>query len=492
MRGIRGEPGRAYAEPVSRLTESFGVDERWARPPPPGVRPDALLAVVWFGLTALIQEMLRSQGALEDLTVPLVVQYLALASGCALLVWRRTHPTVVAALSALHMLVVGVTMPVVMASLPLQVLYFFILYSAVAWARDRQLLLVVVAGVLGVMVLWLAWQFALGSAIADIREFLGEDADEQTGLVSPVVGAVVNTLVVNVLYFGGAILVGQVSWRGALRGAEAAEQARTIRRQSAQLRDQAVVAERLRIARELHDVVAHHVAVMGVQAAAARRVLTRDPVAAEQALSAIESASRSGVGQMRELLGALRSGELAADSEPADGHADGRPRGGRAGVVDARGPQPTLDDLAPLVQSARTPLCDVRLTVVEDERRRVSGVPSPIQVSAYRVVQEALANVQRHSTARAVHVCVRAQAAHLEVEVVDDGRPRTGTSGTGLGLRGMRERAQLVGGEAEIGPRVGQGWRVRVLFPLSTGPTADQALDPAAGRSDEASVGAER
>ena len=96
-------------------------------------------------------------------------------------------------------------------------------------------------------------------------------------------------------------------------------------------------------------------------------------------------------------------------------------------------------------------------------------MPPPVQLSAYRIVQEAVANVHRHSSARHANAVVRVDEGEgrLEVEVVDDGTPRHGTSGTGLGLRGMRERAHHLGGGVEVGPRQGaRGWRVRVWFPI--------------------------
>ncbi|OLT17952.1 hypothetical protein BJF80_01175 [Serinicoccus sp. CUA-874] len=244
-----------------------------------------------------------------------------------------------------------------------------------------------------------------------------------------------------------------------MRQAQVEEQAATIRAQTAQLTDQAVVAERLRIARELHDVVAHHVSVMGVQAAAARRVMERDPEAARDSLTAIERAARDGVGQMRDLLGTLRV---------ADGDA-GAGTGAAAQEGADRAPQPTLATLPDLVDQASTPLCQVSGQVVESAPGAAGRVPPPLQLSAYRIVQEALANVRRHSTARTARATVRVDedAQTVEVEVVDDGSPRVGTSGTGLGLQGMRERAALLGGGVEAGPRAGgQGWRVRVWLPL--------------------------
>jgi signal transduction histidine kinase len=274
---------------VETFARFLGVEEEWDRPGPARSAPrsDIWLAVGWFVVAAIGVELLRGMGAFTDESHS-VWPYVAVATAAALLVWRRNHPLTVAGASALHMFLTGVLMPPVMGSLPMQVLYFFALYSGVAWARDRRVLTYVVTGVVSLMFCWLAWQFAVGSGVAEIRANLGVSADEE-GFIPPVAAALGYTFLINALYFGGAVLLGQVAWRGALRTAQVLAQAATIREQAERLRDQAVVAERLRIARELHDVVAHHVSVMGVQATAAARVLDRDPEAARAALGTVTS-----------------------------------------------------------------------------------------------------------------------------------------------------------------------------------------------------------
>jgi signal transduction histidine kinase len=444
---------------VDALARFVGAEEDWQRPAPgrEGRRADVWMAAVWFVVAALGQELVRSIGAMESVGGGTAWQHVAIASASALLVWRRSHPLAVAGASAVHMFVVGALIAPVMAAVPMQALYFFALYSGVAWARDRRAMVYVVAGVLTLMFCWLAWMFALGSGVEELRS--GVVTGQGEGPFPAIPAGVAYVFLINVLYFGGALLIGQVAWRGALRTAQVVDQAETIRQQSGRLRDQAVVGERLRIARELHDVVAHHVSVMGVQAAAARRVLTRDPEAARAALRAVETSSRDAVGQMRGLLGTLRSGELAADAQDA-----------RA-IAEDRAPQPTLADLADLVAQADTPTCSVDYSLVEATPGAGGAVPPPVQLSAYRVVQESLANVRRHSTAHRASVVVRV-GEHIEVEVLDDGSPRVGTSGTGLGLQGIRERVQHLGGDADIGPRHGAGFRVRVRFPLTSSAAA--------------------
>lgn len=200
----------------------------------------------------------------------------------------------------------------------------------------------------------------------------------------------------------------------------------------------AVFDERVRIARELHDVVAHHVSLMGVQAGAARMVIGADDEQAARALAAIEESSRHAVTELRHMLGALRS--------------DGAP--------ESATPQPGLDQVPDLVEKAgRSSLA------VEGERR---PVPRTVDVSAYRVVQEALTNSIKHSGGATTQVRLRYQPATLEIEVLDNGTttPKLMTGIGGHGLIGMRERVALHGGELHAGPRPGGGFGVHAVFPL--------------------------
>ncbi len=448
---------------MSRFDRWFGGDDAWERPRPP--RPEAhdvQLALGAAGLVVLGAELMRSLGAFTDEPHGIAWQYVAMLTLAVLFLVRRTHPVLVTVVSGVHMLVCGLLLPMTMSTLPMQVLYFFLIFSGVAWARDRRMLLAAIGLVLALMAAWLAWTFALSSGLQQMATIFLQDVPEPIGLFDVPQAVAGFTILNNVLFFGGAIILGQIAWNGARDTAQVVGQKETIQQQAMRLRDQAVVAERLRIARELHDVVAHHVSVMGVQAAAARRVLDRDPDAAREALGAVERSSRDAVGQMRDLLGTLRSGELevAPEVPGADGSPGGEP---------ARRPQPTLADLADLARETTTPTCEVTVAAVESVAGAASRVPPPVQLSAYRVVQEALANVLRHSTARHANAVVRVDeaAGRVEVEVVDDGTPRIGTSGTGLGLLGMGERAHHLGGAVEAGPRTGApGWRVRVWFPL--------------------------
>jgi len=292
------------------------------------------------------------------------------------------------------------------------------------------------------------------------------ETDRSPGLFPPVPSYLAYAALINIVFFGGAGALGIASWRGARRRHALAEQAHTIEQQAGALRDRAVVDERLRIARELHDVIAHHVAAIGVQAGAARRVMGSDPEAAAGALRTVEESSRSAVAEMRSLLGAFRSTDRRDCPGPA----------GDAAGHSLRSAGHGLADIARLAASHDTAGFSTTVSVVTDAGHPLHEVPPLLGLSLYRTAQEALANVRRHSTATHAGVVLRTGEArdrtpYAEVEILDEGRPRTGTSGSGLGLLGMRERVRSHGGECEIGPRVTGGYRVRVRLPYR--PDAD-------------------
>ncbi|TQM69369.1 signal transduction histidine kinase [Actinomadura hallensis] len=210
------------------------------------------------------------------------------------------------------------------------------------------------------------------------------------------------------------------------------------------------IEERSRIARELHDVVAHHVSVMTVQAGAARRIIDRDAGSAREAMSTIEEVGRTALSEMRRIVGVLRTDR--------DAEQEGR----------ELAPQPGLGDLGALLDHVRETGLSVQLWI-EGEARS----PSPgVDVAAFRLIQEALTNTLKHAGPEA-RAWVRLYYGEddLTVEVEDDGRGTStfvgGDEGNpGHGLVGMYERVALYGGELKIGPRVGGGFGVRARFPL--------------------------
>ena len=202
----------------------------------------------------------------------------------------------------------------------------------------------------------------------------------------------------------------------------------------------AVLEERVRIARELHDVVAHHVSVMGIQAAVARRLFDRSPVQAREAIGSVETASRQAIADLQQLVGVLRRRE-----EPGD-----------------LAPQPSLERLPELVEQVRAAGLGVDVTVTGRPR----PLPAGVELSAYRIIQEALTTTLKHAQAGRAEVTVRYDDGGVEVEVVDDGRgPAPGAEASGgKGLVGMRERVSLYGGRLDAGARAGGGFRVAALL----------------------------
>jgi len=229
---------------------------------------------------------------------------------------------------------------------------------------------------------------------------------------------------------------------------ERAEQLEVEREEKAR---RAVFDERVRIARELHDVIAGHVSVMGVQAGAARRVMERQPSRAAEALATIEQTSRHAVDELHRMLGFLRT---EGDSEDI-AHRD-------LALQDIA-PQPRLDQLQSLLGSFDTGL-EVQVTVSGVRR----DVPASLEVSACRIVQEALTNVLKHSTADNACVAIAYGDAELSIEVTDHGAPRGagGPLSGGHGLLGMRERVALHRGRLQAGPQPAGGFRVAATFPL--------------------------
>jgi signal transduction histidine kinase len=203
---------------------------------------------------------------------------------------------------------------------------------------------------------------------------------------------------------------------------------------------EAVVEERARIARELHDVIAHHVSMIVLQAGAERRVLEQSDSSAREVLETIERSGRSALTETRRLLGMLRSG----DDQPL-------------------APQPRIGDVPSLISQVRAAGLPVDL-VIDGEQREL---PAGIELSAYRIVQEALTNALRHAGDANAHVSIHYRPEALEIEVADDGRESPAARPGGHGLAGMRERVALYGGRLDAAREPGGGFVVHVTLPVT-------------------------
>ena len=262
----------------------------------------------------------------------------------------------------------------------------------------------------------------------------------------------------------GVALILIIAW---ILGVSAQQRRAYTARMRAQVATAAVTEERLRIARELHDVVAHSMTVAAVQAGFGEYVFDSDPAQARAALGNIQHVTREALSDMQRLLGVLRQ-DGTGQPGPA---APGQP-GEDQPLAPARqlqlAPAPGLADLERLVSTTAGAGVRVALTRTGDRR----DIPAAIDQSAFRIVQEGLTNVVKHSGASTCQVIVGYEPDSLTVEITDPGgdgaagRGPHAADGTGHGILGMRERVSLCGGEFTAGPRPGQGFEVIAHFPL--------------------------
>ena len=254
---------------------------------------------------------------------------------------------------------------------------------------------------------------------------------------------------------GWAALVGLAAWLLVLAAAGEGLRIRRLRaEEAARTREEEARRrageERLRIARELHDVLAHNISLINVQAGVALHLMDEQPEQARTALTAIKSASKDALGELRSVLDVLRvTGPGGWSMSDAD---EGVPRTPTAG----------LEDLDRLVSGATAAGIDVRVVTEGDPR----PLPPSVDLAAFRIVQEALTNVTRHAGQATATISLTYGERGLTVQVEDDGRGAVSNgSGGGNGIRGMKERATALGGELEAGPKPGGGFRVTASLP---------------------------
>jgi signal transduction histidine kinase len=248
-------------------------------------------------------------------------------------------------------------------------------------------------------------------------------------------------LTLSASFYAGAYLFGSTVRNRRLYLEQLEARAAELERERDEEARRAVAEERLRIAQELHDVVAHSMGVIAVQAGVGSHVIETDPSEAKHALDAIATTSRATLTEIRRLLGVLR-GDTAAQYQPAPGLDD-------------------LDILASDLDAVGLPVA-VRVEGSPDE------VPAGVDLTGYRIVQEALTNVLKHAGPAHAQVVVRYEEGAVTLEICDDGRGPNGSKVTGHGLVGMRERVGVYGGELTTGPRPGGGFRVSARLPYGT------------------------
>lgn len=397
------------------------------------LRSDIWLAAALF-VGVLISAVL---GGVSDMYAALAAPYgWAVPVGavmCGALAFRRRYPCTVAVIVTVCFYAFStLRIPEVILT---NVAMFIAFYTVGAWVNNRRRAFTVrIVIVIGMFVWLLVTTF---QAATDV------DAEKMAGVLSPFLAFSLLQFLINALYFSGAYYMGNQSFASALAVQELQARTRELEQEKERSGAQAVALDRVRIARELHDVVAHHVSAMGVQAGAARAVLASAPDKTEKALSAIEVSARNAIEELHQLLYTLRSPN-SGDPSPS--------------TIGLAGIPKLLGDVAET--GLKTNFAVVG-TPVE--------LPALTQVNLYRVTQEALTNARRHGGASIkIDVRLRYQPDSVEIEIVNTGHLARISPG-GLGLVGMRERMATSGGEVEARPMEQGGFLVRARVPVAGG-----------------------
>lgn len=337
-------------------------------------------------------------------------------------------------------------------------LIFAVANAAIVWRRDHSLLVFGVVLVVSVLSRGLGYAefpvYAMMVALYSIGRYATNDKWSYCLVGCAIALAGIGELLnaAPLANIGGALLITFVVWYTGRRIRTRGDYLRLLQERAAQLeREQdsearrAVAEERTRIARELHDVVAHRVSMMTVQAGAAKTVAADDPAAALKAMEAVEKAGREALDELRHLLGVLRP-----ETE-----------------VGEFGPQPGLAEVPRLVDQ----FIEAGLSVSLEMDRLRTNLPARVDLSAYRIVQEALTNTLKHAGPNArTEVRLTADAHEVAIKVLSIGQDATILPGSGHGIAGMRERAQLLGGSLDVGPRPDGGFQVVAHLPIGDEP----------------------
>jgi signal transduction histidine kinase len=390
-----------------------------------------VLAAIWIAEYAVLDDELRQLGpgsrqitlglwkTSENIQVGLLVALLGVAS----LIVRDRRPLLALVLVSTSVIAVSWFYPLLYSdfagALMLAVAAFWSVWKMPDW-RIPAVLTVLVSGAVTIRT------YQTSETLESITATASSELFSLT--------ATARSLLFGVL----AIAAGLLARRLDRQAAELVDRNRELEEQRDVTRQRAVLDERVRIARELHDVVAHHVATMTVHAGVARQLSGADGPAAP-ALSQIEDSGRAAIDDLHRLLGFLR-GDDSDESED-------------------RSPTPSLRALDRLMTSVPD------LQVHTDLQGELHNLPDAVDLSAYRIIQESLTNAIKHSDSRRVDVRVERRNGHVEIEVQNSGPTRPG-DGTGHGLLGMRERAALLGGSVTAGPDDAGGWMVTAHLPI--------------------------
>lgn len=408
LRASAGSDGKAsglstsapHAPDVPAWTPFRGPFQRWPR------LADFGLAGFSFFMTLAMWSSARSSDGPTEVDALAFLSLLAAILGNAALYWRRRWPV------QAHWVIIAASVFVLVAGQNSGIFAMaFSLYSLGRYTEDRRASL---AGLCG----------ALGVAAADLFIF------------SPPGGSVMALLMVAGIWYLGRRLRFRGEYLRLLK-----DRAEFLERQQSVEAEQAVARERTRIARELHDIVAHQVSLMTVQAGAAKTVADSDPKAAIEAMSSVEKAGRHALDELRHLLGVLRPGREDSNLVP----------------------QPGCAELPRLLDELREAGLKVELEI----KGSMNALPARIDLAVYRILQEALTNVLKHAGVDATaSVVVEVGPRGVDLAVHDNGIGDTRLPGAGHGITGMRERVHLLGGSLEAGALRGGGFGVQARLPM--------------------------
>ncbi|MEI7059110.1 sensor histidine kinase [Nocardioides sp. CCNWLW239] len=391
---------------------------------------DVLLAGTLFLIIPFyaIQALVDGNAAQDVTSTSHVVDLLLVITQLVPLLWRRRHPLIV------YTIVAGACgLQVLLIDYPLvsQVSYPIAVYSVARYASPRWGLAALAVGLFGSVLGTHDWMQAVDAS---------SNGEPQDGINWSTYVPVVLSLAT---FPVAAWALGALARTRAAYVDSLIQRNEQLRREAEQRAELGATQERARIAREMHDVVAHGLSVIVVQADGARFAAEQDPTVAPQALETVAQTAREALTEMRQLLGLLRDGDTLTR------------------------PQPRLSDIATLVEETRAGGMELTATLPEPGL----AVPEGVALTSFRVVQEALSNVRKHAgPGAAATVSVKADGNVLEIEVIDDGRGAaadTVAESGGLGLLGMRERISAHGGTLEAGPAPGGGFRIYAKLPVT-------------------------
>lgn len=413
------------------------MTESWVRPTPHNTetRHDVWLALVLL-LSALTTSQLYLRLGIVEASPPLWVWAAGLGLSVLPLAMRRRYPITVMWLVAIGFFIAGqFGLPEVLI---LNICMFIAVYTVGAWSQHRVAALWSRVGIIIVMISWLVVTLIIAASDTD---FLPEFS--RASIFSEFATFITVQIITNLLFFGGATYFGEKSWRSARVLAMLEAQGKELEMERKTSAVQAVALDRLMIARELHDVVAHHVSVMGLHAAAARKTLEVQPEKALASLNIVETSAADTITELRQLVHTLRTPNQERESQTVG-----------------------LAQLGPLIDGARLAGTPTALIITGEQR----PLPMLVDVACYRVIQEALTNVRKHAgTGAEATVRVRFHPSEIQVEVSDTGHAHTLNTPDplgGLGIAGMRERIGAVGGTLTTGKRERGGFMVRATVPL--------------------------